>query len=39
MPMLLIYSETILKENTFKGLNKENSLFFKDINEMEINSF
>ncbi len=33
---LLINSETILQENTFKRLNKENFLFFKDINEIEI---
>ncbi len=33
---LLIYSETILQENTFKRLNKEDFLFFKDINKMEI---
>ena len=36
---LLIYSETILEENTYKRLNKDNFLFFIEVNENEICSF
>jgi len=38
-PKLLIYGETMLEENTCKRLNKDNFLFFVDVNENEIYSF